>query len=672
VLSDSFSEDRPAVCIYALGKAPVNLGGDSLGKQYSDTHLAIGSQLIYNLESHQSLLLAALTSERWMTALRLGVAKSASEGVRVVSYAVDSTGTTEIEIKESLKNVPPENQIELSLSVPPGQALASERLLFSAGPNYHQQLLDYAEAVERLHHARVSAEAPSGWWSWTAYYTGITEGFTLTNAQWLAEHLEKYGYKYIMDDEGYEYAYGEYATPDATKFPHGLLSPARRICNLGLKFGLWTAPFEVSDRAWVYQHHKEWLVHNAAGNPIRIVGFPADEPIYVLDSTHPGAQEYLRQTYRTMAREWGVRYFKFDFMDDTAIEGFHYRPETTALQAERMGLGVIRKAVGDDVLIDKDGSPMLNPVGIVDTGRVSLDTAHSFAASKAAAPGIAARYYMHRHFFVNDPDAFSVSRQSSTSEGGNLSLEEAEVAIVLAAVSGSMFENGDDLTFLENEPERLALLQNHDLLQMVKLNRAAVPIDLMTYANEDEQPSIFVSHQDARQTMLAVFNWTDAPRSHSFSWTDLELPAGHEFEVSDVLRHDASVAASPENLELRDQSPHSVRLIKLVDKAVPAEAPTPTLNVPTSAEVAKAITVSASCDPHGVPAISYHWEFGDGTSADGPQAAHAYTQAGTYSLKVTTEGVDGLAAEKTVSITVTGAVNPAMQFKQNRRYIESR
>jgi hypothetical protein len=279
---------------------------------------------------------------------------------------------------------------------------------------------------------------------------------------------------------------------------------------------------------------------------------------------------------------------------------------------------------------------------------------------------------MHRHFFVNDPDAFSVSRQSSTSEGGNLSLEEAETAIVLAAVSGSMFENGDDLTFLENEPERLALLQNHDLLQMVKLNRAAVPIDLMTYANEDEQPSIFVLHQDARQTVLAVFNWTDAPRSHSFSWTDLELPAGHEFEVSDVLHHDAAVAASQENLELRDQPPHSVRLIKLVDKAVPAEPPSPTLNVPTSAEVAKAITASVSCDPQGVPAISYHWDFGDGTSAEGPQATHAYTKAGTYSLKVTTEGVDGLAADRTVSITVTGAVNPAMQFKRNRRYIELR
>ena len=40
-----------------------------------------------------------------------------------------------------------------------------------------------------------------------------------------------------------------------------------------------------------------------------------------------------------------------------------------------MGLEIIRGAVGDDVLLDKDGSPMLNPVGIVDEGRISDDTA---------------------------------------------------------------------------------------------------------------------------------------------------------------------------------------------------------------------------------------------------------------------------------------------------------
>jgi len=76
VLSDSFSEDRPTLHIYGLGKAPVYGGWGSFGKGYSDAHLAVGSQLIYNLESRQSLFLGALTSRRWLTVLRLGVAES--------------------------------------------------------------------------------------------------------------------------------------------------------------------------------------------------------------------------------------------------------------------------------------------------------------------------------------------------------------------------------------------------------------------------------------------------------------------------------------------------------------------------------------------------------------------------------------------------------------------
>ena len=51
--------------------------------------------------------------------------------------------------------------------------------------------------------------------------------------------------------------------------------------------------------------------------------------------------------FRTLVREWGVRYIKMDFMDNSAIEGYYYRPNTTALEAQRIGLELIRKAVGE-------------------------------------------------------------------------------------------------------------------------------------------------------------------------------------------------------------------------------------------------------------------------------------------------------------------------------------
>src|SRR5258708_21501978 len=221
---------------------------------------------------------------------------------------------------------------------------------------------------------------------------------------------------------------------------------------------------------------------------------------------------------------------KLDLMGDRDVEGFYYRPNATALEAQRIGLQVIRQAVGEQVLLDKDGSPMLNPVGIVDAGRISLDTGHTFEATKDAAPGVAARYYMNRNFFINDPDAFCVSTQIVPDQpwhGGKvpLPLDEPRASIALSAVSGGMYEIGDDLPALGTDPERLALVQNQDLIEMVKLGRASKPLDLMSYSPEDYQPSIFWVEEDRRQGMLTVFNWTDQRHSRSIEVSSLSLPA---------------------------------------------------------------------------------------------------------------------------------------------------
>ena len=170
--------------------------------------------------------------------------------------------------------------------------------------DYHAQLEKYGEAIRQLHAARVSAATPIGWWSWTAYYFGLTEGPALTNAEFLAAHLKDSGYTFFHIDEGYQYARGDYTTPVSNKYPHGIKKLEERVQALGLTPGIWTAPFEVADRSSVYVNHKDWLVHNAHGQPIHAgwVTEPPDTPtnldqLYVLDTTNPGAQQYLRETY---------------------------------------------------------------------------------------------------------------------------------------------------------------------------------------------------------------------------------------------------------------------------------------------------------------------------------------------------------------------------------------
>jgi hypothetical protein len=663
ILSDSFSEDWPELHLYDLAKAPAGM------------HRGAGSQLIYNRDSKQSLFLGALSSDRFLTLLHLQAAGTGAE-TKILSFSADSTGTTEVQKEFDMKNAPAEDLIELSLPLAPGGDMRSERLLVEAGPDYHGQLLAYGEAIRRLHHARVAVDTPIGWWSWTAFYGGINEGETLANADWQAEHLKALGYKYFQIDEGYQYARGEYATANATQFPDGLRFVGNRITADGLTFGIWTGPFEVTSRAWVYEHHRDWLVHNAKGEPIRNreVWDQKTDVLYTLDTTNPGAQEYLRQTYRTLVREWGVRFIKLDFMDTTAIEGYRYRPNTTALEAQRIGLQIIRDTVGEDVVLDKDGSPMLNAVGLVDTGRISTDTAHAFQATKEAGPGIAARFYMHRNFFVNDPDAFNTTAQAfpdiRRELSASLELAAAQASIALSAVSGGMYEIGDDMTVLGSQKDRLALVENADLLAMAKIGRASVPIDLMTYADEDEQPGIFFLPESPRQSILTVFNWTKSPQSHTLKLADLGLPGEHTYAASDVLKQNAPTIISDGTVRIAAQAPESVQMIKLIDSSVSPAAPTVKAEVPGAAMAGEIIHLSAQSETAGSPAVAYHWDFGDGTSANGSKVSHGYTHAAQFTVRLTVDGVDGVPAVQNFPVNVTGSLTAFPNLSHNRRYQE--
>ena len=665
VLSDSFSEDWPDLVIYDLGDAP---GG---------MHRGVGSQLIYNRQTKQSLFLGALTSDRFLTLLRLKTEGKGAEA-KVASYTVESTGTTEIQKdyseaktleRKSLKS----DRIELSLPLNPGEEMSSERVMFAAGPDYLGQLRAYGSAIRRLHRARVSSEIPIGWWSWTAYYAAINEGETLANADWLSQHLNSLGYNFFQIDEGYQYARGEYVTANATQFPDGMRFVAHHILKDGLTVGLWTAPFEVSSRAWVYEHHKDWLVHNAQGQPIPLedVWKQNVDTLYALDTTHPGAQEYLRQTYKTLVREWGVRFIKLDFMDTTAIEGYYYRPGTTALEAQRNGLQVIRDSVGDDVILDKDGSPMLNPVGIVDTGRVSADTGHSFLRSKTAAPGIAARFYMNGNFFIDDPDAFNVTDTylvEHSGEHSSHSLATAQTSIALSAIAGGMYEIGDDLLVLNSEKDRLALVENRDLLNMAKAGRASTPVDLMNYDPKDGQPSVFLLRQSPRQSILTIFNWTDQPRSRSLSLKDLGVHASSTMVATGVMDSSSRFALAGDAIWFENQAPQSAVVIKLVDSAVAKVAPTVTARVPSQSKVGETMIFSAQSDPDGVPALGYHWDFGDGTISEGSKVLHCYTRAADFTVRLTVDGPDNLPYEQSFSIGVTGALKPTPNLRANRRF----
>ncbi|MGO9084888.1 MAG: PKD domain-containing protein [Candidatus Sulfotelmatobacter sp.] len=239
------------------------------------------------------------------------------------------------------------------------------------------------------------------------------------------------------------------------------------------------------------------------------------------------------------------------------------------------------------------------------------------------------------------------------------------MSIVLAATTGGMFEIGDDLPSLNTDPERLKLLTNKDLLQMVKLGKASRPLDLLDYSPEDLQPSITFLRQDDRQSMLTVFNWTEQPRSHEFSLADLGLSDSDTYKMYDAL-NDELIPFDGTKIVLSDQKPHSVRLIKIIDESQAPMPPNVKIEGPESGKIDETLAFSVRSTIDGVLPLDCHWNFGDGLIAGGATVKHAYTLAGTYAAKVSVEGLDGIPAEETFSIKVAGYQTPGPAI----RYVE--
>ena len=267
---------------------------------------------------------------------------------------------------------------------------------------------------------------------------------------------------------------------------------------------------------------------------------------------------------------------------------------------------------------------------------------------------------MNRNFFIADPDAFTVSTQTVDDQawhGGQrpLTLEEAKVSIALAAVSGGMFELGDDLPTLGSSSERLALVRITDLIDMARLGRASIPVDLMTYAASDVQPSVFLFKEDNRQSILTIFNWTERELKRNLRLAGLGLKEPGKYQITEVFGDKSCCSPSGDALNMI-QPAHSVRMFKLVEHGVQAEPPAFDVRSATEAKAGEMMTFNADGVAGEEPVLTCNWDFGDGSTEDGMKAQHTYTQSGEYTVRVTATGLEATTNSRTFTVKISGNI----------------
>ena len=220
---------------------------------------------------------------------------------------------------------------------------------------------------------------PAGWCSWYYYYRQITPEETRRNAERLAEKLRDYGLRYVQLDDGWQADGDDPQTPrdwsgtnEAAGWSeeelHGL---AEYVRELGMLPGIWIAPHGQSNDSLARRWGCFLMEEDGSSGSVTWVGR------WLLDPSHPRADQYLRELFRKMKGEWDFTYFKIDG-----------QPTVLAEYAERSGLMVepgevealyrgtvqaIREEIGDDsFLLGCWGTPLAG-MGLMSGSRTGED-----------------------------------------------------------------------------------------------------------------------------------------------------------------------------------------------------------------------------------------------------------------------------------------------------------
>ena len=377
----------------------------------------------------------------------------------LLSEASDSERPIEIEV---------EVRIETILN--PGDRRSLEAIRVAAGREPNELLERFANLWGHRAGARTRAASPSGWCSWYHYFHRITERDLLSNLEALQSHRDSIPVAVVQLDDGYQRAVGDWLETNE-RFPGGLEGVARAIRDAGFEAGLWTAPFAASAESELLRNHPDWALidERAEGETRWLRGtfnpeWSQDGWVYALDSSHPELLAHLEKVFRTL-KGLGFSYQKLDFLYMAAMRGRASDPGVTRAERLRSGLEAIRRGAGEESFLLGCGSPLGPAVGWVDGMRIGPDVAPSWEvdqphiipglepalpSTRSALRSVAARLFMHRRLWLNDPDCLM-----ARTEDTKLREDEARSLAAAIGISGGMRVFSDDVARLGPAGRRL-------------------------------------------------------------------------------------------------------------------------------------------------------------------------------------------------------------------------
>jgi alpha-galactosidase len=303
-----------------------------------------------------------------------------------------------------------EQSLELVLDLEGQEIAAGAELeleaVFAATGEREALLAAFGDEISRRQPPLPWPEVPTGWCSWYCYGPDVTEQDVFDNLETIRQRFPEL--KYIQLDDGYQAHMGDWLDQHPN-FPRPIRDLCHRIKDAGFEPAIWVAPFIADADSALLRDHPDWFVQDEAGHPLPSnrdsFGGWRFAPWYMLDGTHPEAQEYLRHVFRTMRQEWQCTYFKLDAnMWGALPSGRRYDPKATRVDAYRAGMQAVLEGAGPDSFILGCNAPMWPSIGVVHGMRTTGDIHRSWNAFTGLAEQGFYRNWQNHRLWINDPD----------------------------------------------------------------------------------------------------------------------------------------------------------------------------------------------------------------------------------------------------------------------------
>jgi len=410
-----------------------------------------------------------------------------------------------------------------------------------------------------------------GWNSWDSYGTTVREEQVKANADWMAAHLVKYGWQYIVVDiqwyepnaQGHDYKPGapltmdEYGRlmPAVNRFPSsangaGFKPLADYVHNKGLKFGIHIMrgiPRQAVEQNLLIKGTS----YHASDVADKDNGCRWNPDMWGVDTTKPGSQAYYDSIAELYAA-WGVDFIKADDM------GSHlYQPAEMKALSQAM-----RKSGRRMVLSISPGPAPLSEAEFFEKyaqmWRISDDFWDDWKLLRQQFD-----YTRDWAQFAGEnntwPDAdmlpFGKLRVTSVEGGGapsKFTPDEQQTVMTLWSIFRSPLIFGGDLP--SNDPATTALITNEEVLEVNQHSsgghQALEKGNVRVWVADGVKPS---------ERYVALFNLGESGENVSLPWSDLGI-SGSVTELRDLWAGKSVRAASGIHTDLR---PHASALYRV-------------------------------------------------------------------------------------------------------------